>query len=520
MAGNNEFARQLAARRAAAQQQLPAKKFRSSAAPKGTKLATGYVDRAKERSETEVEDERASRLEALQALYKDGQIEHEDYVHQTKLLGGDVSSTHLVRGLDFALLERVRKGEDVMGADGKTAEEQGEEAEAANEALEDKLDEVLQKDVAPVERKKEKKRGVVAPRSRAEILAELKRSRQAAREAANPALGSKFRKIGEKKEEKKAAQEEEVKVKHVMGADGKVKKKVKRSEKDRRDKLDMPPPSSKVMGMMPPPPLPGAKPAEPEEDEGEVNIFDDVEDYDPLAGLHGDSSDEDEPKDKEKGKEKENAEDKKGEPKKNEDPEAKNPETKDLETKDPEAKLLEAKEETEDPESMDLDLDSDTDTAPAPARAPASTSTPSETTPTTTTTTMPPPPRPKPKIFASVSSEDDDTYRPPSSASSLLASDPGLAAALAKAAKIGSKQDDEKEKKRKAIQEASDRDAYDIDFGFGGSRDFGDDDDDMVGGGSGGAKKRKRGPKKKKGDKNDPTTVERIVQERYGKKEG
>ena len=53
--GNNEFARQLAAHRASAQ---PAKKFRSSAAPKGTKFGAGYTDRAAARDDDALEDER------------------------------------------------------------------------------------------------------------------------------------------------------------------------------------------------------------------------------------------------------------------------------------------------------------------------------------------------------------------------------------------------------------------------------------------------------------------------------
>ena len=69
--------------------------------------------------------------------------------------------------------------------------------------------------------------------------------------------------------------------------------------------------------------------------------------------------------------------------------------------------------------------------------------------------------------------------------------------------------------------ESADRDAFDIDFGFGGSRDFGDEDDDdgtvaKSSGGGGGGKKRKRGGKPKKGDKNDAGVVGKIVEERYG----
>jgi hypothetical protein len=139
---------------------------------------------------------------------------------------------------------------------------------------------------------------------------------------------------------------------------------------------------------------------------------------------------------------------------------------------------------------------------------------------------MPPPPRPKKKLFddePTINDAGDDTYKPPTSASDLLSTNPEIAAALAKAAKLNpltSSEEAEREKRRKAITEAHDRDSYDIDFGFGGSRDFGDEDDDDYGGASGtkssGPKKRKRGGKKK-GDKNDAGVVGKIVEDRYGK---
>ncbi|KAI5776673.1 hypothetical protein EDC01DRAFT_714577 [Geopyxis carbonaria] len=457
---NNEFARQLAAHRAS---QQPTKKFRSSAAPKGTKFGEGYVDRAKElREGDDVEDERERRLQALQELVKEGAIDHDEYVKQTKLLGGDVSSTHLVKGLDFALLQRVKAGENVMDKDADSKKEEREED------LEDKLEKALETEVVAVERKKEKKKGEMPPppKTRAEILAELKRQRQAAKEAANPVLGSKFRRITEPKEKPKKEEEEEVKVKHVMGADGKVKRKIKRSDKERerqaKAQLEMPAPDAAPLGMMPPPPPPSAKPAEPEEDEDD-DIFADAGEYDPLAGIADDDEDSSEDEDKE--------------PKKRQKSEA--PAT----------------------------------DSPAPASPSISDK------PVPEPTSMPPPPRPKINYFNETEDTNSDDYKAPDSASSLIASNPDLAAALQRASKLGKTEESEQEKRRKAMTAAHERDSYDIDMGFGGSTNF-DDDDDDEGGAKGGAgpKKRKRGGgPKKKGDKNDAGVVGKIVEEKYGK---
>ncbi|KAA8899645.1 hypothetical protein FN846DRAFT_920992 [Sphaerosporella brunnea] len=456
--GNTDFARQLAAHRAA---QQPTKKFRSSAAPKGTKLGEGYTDRAKALRETEeIEDERLQRIKALEQLAKDGQIDREEYVRQTKLLGGDVNTTHLVKGLDFALLERVRRGENVMDTEAADKKEE-EEPEVDEEDLEEKLDKVLEKEVVTVERKKDRKHGEMAPppakpKTRAEILAELKKSRQAAKEAAQPSLGRKFKKIGETKG-KVEETADGVKIKHVVGADGKVKRMVKRGDKakDRKTKDEEAlVPKGRVMGIMPPPPLPGAK-VQSAAEEDDDDIFAGAAEYDPLAGL-GDDDDED------------------------------------SDTEPHKRQRQEEKFEASAPEGK------------APSEG-----------------SMPPPPRPPVNYFnESPEEEDSETYKPPTSAEDLLNSNPELAAALAKASKIAAiptKEESEREKRRKALMEAHERDAYDIDMGFGGSTNFGEDEEDEFLDKKGGAKKRKRGGGKKKGDKNSADVVGKIVEEKYGK---
>ncbi|CAZ83252.1 unnamed protein product [Tuber melanosporum] len=456
----SEFARQLAANNASEQK---TKKFRSSAAPLGTRLPEGYVDRTKDR-EDDGGDERDRRLAALEELYKEGGIEHEEYVRQTKLLGGDVSSTHLVKGLDFRLLEKVRRGEDVMRVI-RDDEGNGAEEGRDSEGEEDVLDKVLEKDVVPGKKEEKKKKGNLAPKTRAEILAELRRSREAAKPVSM--LGSKFKKIGVKEERK---EENGAKVKYVTGADGVVKKMIKKDKKDK--KCDKPEPvSTRVMGMMPPPPMPGKTEKAEEEDE-DIDIFEGAgTEYNPLAGL--------------------------------DDDDASSSSSSEEEGEEEIHPTKKAKSEKV-PESP-----------PKPPSLPTSPlSSPS--------VPPPPPPAPKPKAnyFNEPTTTSSDIYKPPFSASALLSSNPELAAALAKASTIkafSTPSEDEAGKRRKALLEAADRDAFDIDFGFGGSRDFGDeDDDDGTVAKSSGGKKRKRGGKPKKGDKNNAGIVGKIVEERYG----
>ncbi|KAL0636158.1 hypothetical protein Q9L58_004832 [Maublancomyces gigas] len=468
----SDFARQVAAHNATLNPK-PARKFRSSAAPLGTSLPTGYVDRAKTRDDAP-DDERDIRLEALAELAKEGTIDREEYVRQTKLLGGDVKSTHLVKGLDYALLEKVRRGEDVM-AGGETIDEGEEEAE--DEDMDDKLERVLEQEVVPVERKEEKKKGIKAPpapKTRTEILAALKESRRAAKEAAQPSLGAKFKKIGQPKVKvkEKPKEEEKEKVKYVTLPDGRVKKMVKR-EKPKKVELEAPDPTSAPLGMMPPP-----KPNVAVEEEDD-DIFEGAgAEYDPLAGLQDDSSSSD--------------------------------------------------EEDETPEPKKLKPEDGRDTPPTLATA-STTPPPSTSLSETLMPPPPPPPPPKTNYFneSTSTTSDSSTYKPPSAAS--LLSDPALVAALAKASSLrplsssSSSADAEKAKRHAALLESADRDAFDVDFGFGGSRDFGDEDDDdgYQTKKKGGAKRKRGGEKKvKKGDKNDAGVVGKIVEERYGKGKG
>lgn len=169
----------------------PKKKFKSSYAPKGTKLASGYTDRTAGRRDHEGEeqeakiDDKQTRLNALEEMLKLGQIDQETFNKSKTVLGvgGDTSSTHLVKGLDWKLLERVRRGEDVTKATPSLQEDSTEDVDTA-------LEEALEKDVVPQTRARNENKNEMAEdqqtdtatiathaTSRDEILQRLKASR-------------------------------------------------------------------------------------------------------------------------------------------------------------------------------------------------------------------------------------------------------------------------------------------------------------------------------------------------------
>lgn len=151
--GGVDFARQLAERNVGAQP--PQKKFRSSAAPKGTKLPGGYMDRTLARN-SEEEDEKASRIKSLEEMVKLQQMDQDTFEKlRDEILGGDIKSTHLVKGLDYKLLERVRRGEDVLNAEAKTAEED----EAATEDVDEEFEKLEQEEIVPLKKEKTEKTG-------------------------------------------------------------------------------------------------------------------------------------------------------------------------------------------------------------------------------------------------------------------------------------------------------------------------------------------------------------------------
>ncbi|KAH7328693.1 hypothetical protein B0I35DRAFT_404022 [Stachybotrys elegans] len=474
----SDFAKQLAARQRALH---PQKKFKSSA-PRGVQLATGYVDRASKRDDET--DDREQRLKTLEEALKKEEIDQETYDRmRTQIAGGDLESTHLVKGLDFKLLERIRRGEDVYNSQGAKMDNQVEPE--PEEEIEDEFDRLEERDVQAIAKEKEKKKGQLstvslAPgkkRTRDQILAELKASRQAAQAAKESALGDRFRKIGAKQEPGTRIERDKKgrEVLIIIDEDGHEKRKVRKlppgMEAENKNDLPMPDKNAAPLGMEVPEQY--RKPEEPEEDDGDVDIFDDVgDDYDPLAGMDGSSSDSDED-DSEGGKEK----------------------------------------------SASAGPEADSKVAPKDAAQPTA-----------------------PRNYfqnAKTGLISEEVAKAPSM------SDPAIMAAIKKAAALKQKERDDEddgsnsdgeaqkdkaqEERRKRMLARDDRDDYDMDMGFGTSRfedeeDFeeqkiklskwGDDDGQEERSSKGGGSKRKRGPKKRKGDVNNAADVLRVMEER------
>lgn len=440
------------------------------------KLGTGYIDRSQTREDSE--DDREERLKALEKALKDEEIDQSTYEKlRFQIAGGDLSSTHLVKGLDFKLLERIRKGEDVYG--NKAPEKQGAEEVVAEENVDDEFDELEERDVQAIAKEKgEKKKGNLSTvalasgkkRTRDQILAEMKAARLAAKEAQESTLGDRFKKIGAKQKPgtriEKDSKGREVLI--IVDEDGHEKRKVRKVQpehEDTRSGLLMPDKDAKPLGMEVPEQY--RKKEEVEEDDGDVDIFEDAgDDYNPLAGVEGSDSD---------------------------------------------------SEDEGDSNKPEVHKEADTKES------------------------MPPPPKPslaqpeRRNYFkdAKTGLISEEANRGPSM------SDPAILAAIKKAASlrpIEQEAEDDKakeeakalEERRKKLLQMQSRDDDDIDMGFGTSRfedeeDFEDskvklskwgDDTGEEGSSRGDKSKRKRGPKKRKGDANSAADVMRVVEQR------
>jgi hypothetical protein len=505
-----DFARQLAERNAKAN---PQKQPRASA-PKGTKLAAGYTDRTKERVDPEDSDI-AKRIKNLEDAMKLGQIDRETFEKLVQdITGGQVGTTHLVKGLDRKLLERVRRGEDVTAEEGGQRDDQDkkeEEGVGDSSAVEDAFDELAEEDTGPIVREKAEKKGnsVISPpppvagvkRSRNDILKDLKRQREEAAAAAAaeheknfPSLGPGFRKIGAQGETSRIDIDERGReVLIITGPDGKEKRKVRKQKASEppapeiRHDLDD---AAKPINMHN---LPDAKKDESEDDD----IFEGVgSNYNPLENLGNDDDDDDSDKDE----------------------------------SDPTPKVAMHQSEDESQEQRASSTEAGEDA-------------------THKTTSL------------SASKKHDyfktSTLNAASGASpSLSSADATVRAALAKVRNldVGStllqnlsstdpndpSSKEARLQKRAAELAASDRDMEDMDLGFGASRyDDADDmeregekvkfsqwkglgaqdeDDGSENGGRDPKKQRKRGPKKKRGDKNKAEDVLNVMERQREKK--
>lgn len=398
-----------------------------------------------------------------------------------------MSSTHLIKGLDFKLLERVRKGEDVFnGKPAPTKAEAGADEEP-EEDVDDAFEELEEKEVTAVTKEKAKKKGQLATttlvpgqkRTRDQILAEMKAAREAAKAKQESALGSRFQKIGGKKEPgtriERDAKGREVLI--IVDEDGNERRKVRKVaaevEKEREAfKVD---PNAEVLGMEVPEYY-RKKLQEQQMEEEDTKMFSDVEsDYDPLQGLGSDSDDSDASGD---------------------------------------GKARRARSKSPYHEGGDAVSESPPETkgvvaAPAKAEAPSQ--------------------HPRNYFKSSLISEQQT--------SGPARNDPSVLAALKKAKTLNAAAQSEEEQKEAERQErlkkmlaSADRDAEDMDMGFGTNRmedeedledgekiklsKWGDDDDEDDGQGRGGKSKRKRGPKKRKGDGNNIADVMKVLEKR------
>ncbi|EEA26223.1 hypothetical protein TMatcc_005521 [Talaromyces marneffei ATCC 18224] len=528
VSNTNEFARQLAEHRreGGEQQQPPAKRFKASAAPKGTKFASGYQDRTALRRQQD--DDGAAgkqegveqRLKALEEMLKLGQIDQQtlDKLRKEIGVGGDLKSTHLVKGLDWGLLRRAKAGEDLSQKIEEEEEEEEEDAEKKEEEaidpgdVDDELGRVLaekEDGIAPAPKEKKVKKGNLAmppppplgKLSRDEILKQLKASRAAAATQPPPpesTLSTKFKKI-DKSDKKRwvetdptTGRRKEILV--ITDAEGNTKRKTrwldKEPQKPTIPKVDdngllLPGQDAKPLGMEVPAVVAAriaAEKAAAEEAEDD-DIFAGVgTDYNPLGDLEEDDDDSDS----------------------------------DVEGK----KTEEEKEDTADIKA-EKTMASATTTEPSTQQ------------------------QPRRNYFKDVSKTDEDLAGD-EPRTNPLTSDPTLMAAFKRAAALRQASsthregdgdhdpaadieegefadEDDPERvahRKKFLEEARRRDALDaldLDYGFGSSRIEDEEDEEgptFDGDQQRGGNKRKRGPKKRKGDKDSATDVLRVMEGR------
>lgn len=309
---SRDFARQVAEHESRSDGQPPTKKFKSSAAPKGTKLAAGYSDRTNARragaDDEETQDDKEKRLKALEEMYKLQQIDEATFENLKREIGigGSLGTTHLVKGLDWRLLERVRRGED-LNAVPQSEKEEGVEDSKVD--LDDELDRALETDVtaktATSRRTStdDQSEDTSAPRvtTRDEILRKLKESRTgqpASSQVPEPSLGGKFKKVGADTKTNKKKFVEMVngrrrEVLLITNKDGSTKRKTRWLDKEE----DVAPKKSEPLGMEVPAEFLEKQKAllekEAAEEDEDDDIFGGVAAYDPLAGLNSDGEESD-----------------------------------------------------------------------------------------------------------------------------------------------------------------------------------------------------------------------------------
>ncbi|KAK5949855.1 hypothetical protein OHC33_009040 [Knufia fluminis] len=518
----SDFAKQVADHTGRGQDgQPPQKKFRSNAAPKGTKFASGYTDRAKERlkEQEDAGEGIQQRLKALEKMVKDEEIDQETFekLRDELGVGGDTSSTHLVKGLDFKLLERVRRGEDVTKAPATAVTEEPPNAEE-DVNVEDELEKALEKDVAvsaqnkPSEPLGEDIAGTetlahTATLSRNEILRRLKENRK------NPGLSSaevvpqepqpsldhsKFRKLESAKKPNKHKFTETIngrrrEVLVITGKDGQTKRKTRwldpEPDPSTAKKSEEQPWGGDLSDELLARQKAAAEQAtKQDDDEEDDDIFGGVTDYDPLAGLNSDEDEE--------------AGDKEPISKAEEEP------VKEAPLEEAESQIGAAKPLKSTAQPRNYFVTGTNDSVEEASKAPAH----------------------DPTILAAIKraaqirkQEEAEGAEAVPEADTDVTNRPAESSERSKAL-------------LKKLQQQSGQDDMDLDMGFGGDTRYDDDegdtkqklsewrgvgaygeDDEEEAGKKGGDAKRKRGGKKRKGDKNSYTDVMNVIE---GRKKG
>lgn len=452
-------------------------------------------------------EDKAKRIKALEEMVKLQQIDQATFekLRDELGVGGDVGSTHLIKGLDWKLLRRVKAGEDVSTAQSKEDSEDTEKVGGQTGNVDEELDQVLEEksnSEAPVAKEEKVKKGNMAPppllkdgtakkRSRDDILRQLKASRAAATtteespEPPAPSLGSKFKKIGDSKDEKRrwiekdeSGRRREVLI--TMDEDGRTKRKVRWLDKPSSQHpnaeinghgLLMPDKDIKPLGMEVPDEISNRAQALPGADEEDDDIFAGIgTEYNPLGNGADDSS-----------------------------------------SSASEGEEGEAKEDK--PAPSEAATNGQSKHSPSTSAKPAASDT---------------------QITRNYFSTPSTTTDEQSTKSNPLSTDPTILAALKRAASLRQTTDDPSDdpsadsdtlRRKKFLEEAKKRereDAGDMDLGFGESR-FGDDEEEERGvWEDGGGKKsgRKRGRKKRKGDKDSVGDVLGVLEGRRKKGEG
>lgn len=235
-----------------------------------------------------------------------GQMNHSDFQKlRDEIIGGDVHDVHLVKGLDYKLLERVKRGEDVLADhEESSVAPPAPSSDVSEKEMEAELGGLEEKAVVPLSKQENIKKGQLAPlasirkgtkRSRNDILKDLKAARSAAKSAPSPPqplLGAKFKKVGTMKQQSRIEIDDRGReVLLMVDADGVTKRKIRKldpvSASESRESLPMPrqdvaPLGSELV-------LPETQKASLEEGE---DIFEGVgTDFNPLGDSDGSEGD-------------------------------------------------------------------------------------------------------------------------------------------------------------------------------------------------------------------------------------